>query len=196
MEKPTNRLTGFLVFLAITVGVIVFARGFIFSPSDEIQLPNTGGQINRSGGALPSRLLIPSLGIDAHIQPVGVGKSGNMAVPSKYADVAWYKYGARPGDTGSAVLAGHVDNGFGLAGVFKRLEELESGDEIIVETASGERLRYQVLKSVTYPFNEAPLEDIFIRNDGSFLNLITCRGEWLDSSKMYDERLVVYAELQ
>lgn len=196
MEKPNNRLTGFLVLLAITVGIVVLARGFIFSPSDEIRLPNTGGQINRSGGALPSRLIIPSLGIDARVQHVGVGKSGNMAVPSKYADAAWYKYGARPGDDGSAVMAGHVDNGFGLAGVFKRLEELHPGDEIFVETEKGERLRYRVLKSETYPYDEAPLADIFNRSDGSFLNLITCKGEWLASREMYNERLVVYAELR
>lgn len=83
-----------------------------------------------------------------------------------------------------------------IASVFKRLQELESGDEIFVETSTGERLRYEVLKSETYPYNEAPLADIFNRSDGSFLNLITCRGEWFASRKMYDERLVVYAELQ
>lgn len=196
MEKRSaNRFTSLIVLLAIFAGIIIFARGFIFSPTGEIQLPGAGGRINTGDGALPSRLIIPALEIDAYVQHVGVGKSGNMAVPSKYADVAWYKFGTRPGDRGSAVIAGHVDNGFGLPGVFEHLHELESGDEVFVETGKGERFRYKVLTSETYPYDEAPLAGIFNQSGGSFLNLITCRGEWLASQEMYEERLVIYAQL-
>lgn len=186
-----------IVALAALAGVFVLLWGFVYSPSDEIRLPDTGRSfVNRGDAASPARVIIPSIGVDARIQHVGIGKSGNMAVPARYADAGWYKYGARPGETGSAVLAGHVDNGFGLPGVFKRLEELRSGDEIFVETEKGERIRYEVLKSETYPYDEAPLKDILNRSGGSFLNLITCKGEWLSDQEMYGERLVVYAELE
>jgi sortase A len=53
------------------------------------------------------RLQIPSIKVDAAIQYVGLTGSGSMEVPQGRADVAWYKFGPRPGDLGSAVIAGH-----------------------------------------------------------------------------------------
>jgi sortase (surface protein transpeptidase) len=84
--------------------------------------------------AAPARIRIPSIGVDAFVQDVGIGKSGNMAVPTNYDDVGWYRYGPAPGEKGSAVIDGHVDNGFGLPAVFSRLSELEAGDDIYIDT--------------------------------------------------------------
>src|SRR3989344_5825214 len=59
----------------------------------------------------PSRLLIPSIGVDAHIQSVGLSWRGNgdMGVPTNFTDVAWYNQGPLPGMPGSAVIDGHMD---------------------------------------------------------------------------------------
>src|SRR5579871_2731623 len=56
-------------------------------------------------------LTIPSINVNAPIVPVGFTVDGNMATPDRLSDVGWYEYGTPIGDAGSAVIAGHVDNG-------------------------------------------------------------------------------------
>ncbi|HVZ75720.1 MAG TPA: class F sortase [Candidatus Paceibacterota bacterium] len=142
------------------------------------------------------RLRIPAIGVDAAIQDVGIGKTGNMAVPTNYTDVGWYRYGTKIGDAGSAVMDGHVDNGFALAAVFKNLDQLKAGDDIYVDKQDGTTLHFKVEEADDYPAADVPLQQLFNRNDGQArLNLITCAGEWDSSAEAYDHRTVVYAVL-
>lgn len=143
----------------------------------------------------PSRLIIPALEINAAVQDVGIGKTGNMAVPLKYADVGWYRYGPYPGQAGSAVIDGHVDNGFGLAAVFKNINTLKPGDDIYIEAQSGTRKHFIVEEVGQYLVTEVPLQKIFNRTDKARLNLITCAGDWVAQEEAYDSRTVVYAVL-
>ena len=69
------------------------------------------------------RISIPAIKVDAKIQEVGITAKGNMAAPRTFSEVGWYKYGPRPGETGSAVLAGHVDNGIAFPAVFSKLDK-------------------------------------------------------------------------
>lgn len=144
----------------------------------------------------PVRLQVPSLGIDAHVQSVGIGKSGNMAVPTNYTDVAWYRSGTLPGHVGSAVFDGHVDNGFGLDGVFKHLGDITVGDQIVVITKGGTAYTYTVDATQNYPYDAVPTGTIFHVSDAARLTIITCEGAWISGKKTYDHRLVVYATLR
>lgn len=143
----------------------------------------------------PTTIRIPTLNIDTKIQQTGLNAKGNMGVPTNYTDVAWYKHGTVPGQTGSAVIDGHVDNGLGLSGVFKRLSELKKGDDIYVLTKTGRELHFIVEEATSYPYKSVPLEKLFSRNDDARLNLITCGGTWVKSEKTYDQRFVVYTRL-
>jgi len=142
---------------------------------------------------IPVRLQIPALNIDANVQQVGLTFKGNMGIPSNFTDVAWYRYGAVPGDVGSAVIDGHVDNGLSLAGVFKHLVDLKAGDDVYVAMASGDRVHFKVRDSEYYDYTSAPTALIFNENDASLLRLITCNGDWVSQDKTYDKRLVVTA---
>ena len=133
--------------------------------------------------------------IDADVQHVGVKADGSMGTPSNFTDVAWYKYGTIPGQRGSAVIDGHVDNGLSLPGVFKRLGELEIGDDVYVEQKNGSKMRFVVVDIKHFPYDEAPRELIFGRSDAVRLNLVTCEGDWIRQQKTYSERLVVFTEL-
>ena len=144
---------------------------------------------------MPVKLLIPKLEIDTDVQHVGVTKSGNMAAPNNFVDVGWWKYGTIPGEKGSAVMAGHEDNALSLDGVFKRLGDLEKGDDVYVVDKSGEKKHFRVIDTEIYPYNDAPLDKIFHTDDSSYLVLITCAGDWIPEAKTNDKRLVVYAEL-
>ncbi len=180
---------------ACAVFASAFASSFFYAPDDEIDAPPAEIVPTPGPGQEPVRLRIPILGIDADVQHVGITESGSMATPKGFQDVGWYKYGVTPGGGGSSVIAGHVDNGLGLAGVFKNLNQLREGDEIIVEKADGSEVRFVVTGSRSYPHDAAPTEVIFNPAGSPRLNLITCEGTWLSDTRTYDQRLVVFATL-
>jgi len=164
-QKRGTRALGAAVItlVACVVFTFTFIRSVAYSPEAEIPLPTSltsavSNQVrindtDRFGAmGLPTRLIIPDLNIDAEVQKVGIAKSGNMTPPSHFSDVGWYKYGTVPGEVGSAVMAGHVDNALGLAGVFKYLGDLNTGQDIYVSTDKGEKLHFKVADIASYDY--------------------------------------------
>jgi LPXTG-site transpeptidase (sortase) family protein len=143
--------------------------------------------------ALPNplgRLVIPSINLKAPIAAVGLTLAGNMGVLNDPTKVGWYKNGAVPGATGSAVIDAHVFQ------AFAKLKNLKLGSSIYVARADGSQLRFVVSEIAVYAYNATePLAKIFNRSDESRLNLITCYGKLTADRSTYDHRLVVYAEL-
>jgi len=191
-----------LALAVVVFGVLAFsstlAHALWYAPEDMTAINPPPAKIvhnKASPGDQPARLSIPALTIDASVQEVGINAKGNMGIPSNYQDVAWYKYGTTPGEFGSAVIDGHVDNGLGLDGVFKHLGDIKIGDDVFVETQKGERLHFVVIDIESYPYTATPDDVIFNKADAAYLNLITCEGKWVKSDKTYDERLVVYTAL-
>lgn len=193
----------------ITAGVIACAAALVFgatlahallySPDIEVfatHLPAVAViHKNVTPSEYPVRLIIPSLSVDANIQNVGISAKGTMAVPNNFTDVGWYKYGTVPGMEGSAVMAGHVDNALALPGVFKHLNEIKIGDDVIVRTKNGTEMHFTVDDVVSYPVADAPADKIFNNSNGTHLNLVTCEGDWLQKEHQYSRRLVVYTHL-
>ncbi len=142
----------------------------------------------------PLRLIIPSLRINTYVQQVGTRVNGAMASPSNFTDVAWYRYGVVPGQPGSAVIAGHLDNALSLPGVFKKLDKLKKGDDIFIETEGTTLIHFVVKGADYYPYTAFP-ESVFKENGEPLLSLVTCSGKWLKDKGTYSERLVVTAEL-
>jgi len=82
--------------------------------------------------ALPVRLVIPKIGLDAPVTVKGLDPNGAMQNPNGPEDVAWYDFTARPGPGGNAVFPGHLDcHDYGPA-VFARLREMTAGDLVVV----------------------------------------------------------------
>lgn len=182
--------------LAVTIFSVTLVRALWYAPQlNNLAPATTTLQRVVPPDEMPARLVIPKLEIDTDIQYVGVTAEGNMGVPNNFRDVAWYKYGPVPGERGSAVVAGHVDNGLSLAGVFKHLGDLEPGDDVYVERKNGERIHFVVVEREIYHYQEVPLDKLFERTDGTYLNLVTCDGSWIKDERTYDERLVVYTRL-
>lgn len=189
-----------LVGLITAIAAIIFfgtlVQALLYAPESDLRVPSAE-TIPRDlpPSEEPVTLRIPRLDIDTDIQQTGVNAKGDMGVPTNYSDVAWYKHGTIPGQRGSAVIDGHVDNGLGLAGVFKNLGKLTRGDDIYVVTKTGRELHFVVEEVVAYPYKLVPLERLFSRTDDARLNLITCGGNWIKAEKTYDERVVVYTRL-
>ncbi|MDB5194178.1 MAG: peptidase sortase [Parcubacteria group bacterium] len=200
-----KKLTGFgIVIAAILVLGFTVRHAVYYAPDTEVTPPamvlgttTTSTMVSAQSPepSQPLRLIIPSIGVNANVQYVGVKADGSMGTPNNFTDVAWYKYGPVPGDTGSSVIDGHVDNALALSGVFKHLGDVKIGDDIYVMRKDGTKLHFRVMDTEMYSYKTAPNEKIFATEGGKFLNLITCAGTWIKGEHSYDERLVVYTEL-
>src|SRR3989344_267875 len=129
-----TKIAKLLIGLCLLVASVVLVRGLYYAPNNEDSgMPVASSSQAAAGGTIatvapteyPSRLLIPKLDIDAHVQHVGLTKSGNMAAPKNFTDVSWWKYGTVPGYRGSAVMAGHEDNAIDTPAIFYDLNKLE-----------------------------------------------------------------------
>jgi len=198
------------MFRKVTAGLIALVAAFIFSatfthalfypPDSEVTVvnsdPSTVAATHKgTPDEYPVRLVIPSLHIDANVQYVGITAHGTMSVPNNFTDVGWYKYCPLPGASGSAVMAGHVDNALALPGVFKHLQDIQQGADVYVLEKNGGQLHFVVDDVETYDPTSAPTGRIFENVGSPHLNLITCEGTWVQSEHQYDHRLVVYTHL-
>lgn len=142
----------------------------------------------------PRRLKIPSIGVDALIEPVGLTKLKAMDVPKKPMDTGWFELGPTPGEKGSAVIAGH--RGFRKEpAIFDSLHKIKIGDEVIVRNEKDKELVFVVREMRTYGAKEQ-VPDVWSKDDSKYLNLITCSGRWNPFTRTSDERLVVFTELK
>jgi LPXTG-site transpeptidase (sortase) family protein len=144
-----------------------------------------------SATSTPETLIIPSIGVNAHVERAGKTKTGNMSIPRNFEDVAWYELGYTPGTAGNAVIAGHLDNGKGVPAVFNNLSKLKVGDVVYLKNKIDEVLVFKVTSLTLYDYANAPVEKIFGPSDTAHLNLITCDGTWNRELHAYDKRLVV-----
>jgi LPXTG-site transpeptidase (sortase) family protein len=117
-----------------------------------------------------------------------------VGVPKGPTNAAWFDFGPRPGDSGSAVIVGHEGWKDGIAAVFDDLYKLHTGDRVYVEDGRGTITAFVVREVRTYDQN-GDASDVFGLNDGkAHLNLITCEGVWNKTQKSYSNRLVVFTD--
>ncbi|MBA3550871.1 class F sortase [Patescibacteria group bacterium] len=200
--KRSSKITTFIIGI-ITVGAIVICvRTFTHAalgPSlqdSKITVTSTEEPVIPSdSSAWPSSLRIPSLQVQTEVQHVGISNKGTMAVPSNYTDVAWYREGVLPGHEGSAVFAGHYDNGFGRAGIFYKLKDLKPGDDIYVTLADTTELHFKVAATEQLPQDTTETGEIFSTEGIPRIRLITCDGVWNSELKTYSNRYIVTATL-
>ena len=140
----------------------------------------------------PERLQIPALNVDARVVPVGLTSGGYMDSPKGADDIGWFDRSARPGERGSAVLAGHSGYRSGPA-VFDDLPELEEGDRVYVVDEDKNRVAFRVTDTKLYA-PDAKVPEIFSSKGASRLSIITCTGVWNPATRTHSKRLVVVAE--
>lgn len=146
--------------------------------------------------SVPIRLTIPKINVDAFVETVSLAKDGAMDVPKGPNNTAWFDLGPRPGESGSAVIAGHSGWKGGEPAVFDNLNKLNIGDKLYIEGKNGITAVFVIHKIKTYDLFTNP-SDVFSSTDGkSHLNLITCNGIWDKVSKNSSGRLVVFADME
>lgn len=145
--------------------------------------------------AEPDHLAIPTIGLDASVEQVGLTKSGAMAVPANTNNVGWFKEGYQPGELGNAVITGHVDTLWLKPAVFAHIDQLTAGNLLTVTDVNGARYIFSVDQVIHYRLSELPLNEIYGASATAHLNLITCSGQWSWRIGSYTERTVVYTTL-
>lgn len=193
-EKRKFILIIVVTVFAIAVFAITLIRATYYVPNNELKSVRVSASTT-DPILYPQTLQIPSINVEAKVQEVGITTDGDMAAPHSLTDVGWYKYGTIPGNIGSAVIDGHVDNGLSLPAVFYNLKKLTKGDDIYITRKDSSTVHFKVASVDIYHYKEVPMEMIVHQNDKARLRLITCTGDWVPQDKTAEYRVVVTAEL-
>jgi sortase (surface protein transpeptidase) len=144
--------------------------------------------------AAPTRVRVPSIDVESELVRLGVDADRVLVPPTDFGTAGWFAEGPAPGETGPAVIAGHVDSTDGPA-VFFRLRELQAGDEVLVDRADGSTARFEVRSVQRYPKDAFPTEEVYGPTPRAELRLITCGGEFDSEERSYRDNVVVSAQL-
>jgi sortase (surface protein transpeptidase) len=145
---------------------------------------------------LPVSVEIPAIRVHSALLRLGVKPDGTMQVPplQRSSAAAWYKYSATPGQHGTSVIEGHVDNDQGPA-VFFRLGALRPGDLVNVRLADGITAVFRVTGVRQYPKSHFPAKAVYRATRFAALRLITCGGAFDYATSQYLSSTVVFAFL-
>jgi hypothetical protein len=186
---------------AAAVGVAVVAQQHAPQPSAA-----TAGTTGPSGGkgwwlslrrSMPVSVEIPAIGVHSVLLRLGVKPDGTMQVPPVHRrpdTAAWYKYSVTPGQIGTSVIEGHVDNDQGPA-VFFRLGALRPGDLVNVRLADGITAVFRITGVRLYPKSGFPAKTVYRATRFAGLRLITCGGAFDYATSQYLNSTVVFAFL-
>jgi LPXTG-site transpeptidase (sortase) family protein len=143
----------------------------------------------------PTGLVIPAIGVRTKLIRLGLTAGGALQVPTSTSVAGWYTGSPRPGATGAAVIAGHIDSYLG-PGVFFRLRELRPGDLVYVQRGHGSLAVFRVTAVRTVLKSRFPSAAVYGAVPTSQLRLITCGGTFDPATGHYLSNVIVFAVLQ
>ncbi|MBL3670207.1 class F sortase [Streptomyces sp. M2CJ-2] len=143
----------------------------------------------------PDRVRIPSIDVDAPLTGLSLTGTGSLDVPppERRNLAGWYEAGTTPGERGTAIVAGHVDNADGPA-VFYSLGALHKGSTVEVDRQDGRTAVFTVHAVEVYDARDFPDEQVYGAAKRPELRIITCGGGWSRGTG-YRGNVVVYAHL-
>jgi hypothetical protein len=141
--------------------------------------------------APPAQLLIPLLRVNRAVEAVGTNRAGVMNLPVNGWNAGWYEGGPVPGAPGDAVIEGHA--GYpDQPMIFGKLSTMKPGDQIVVVLGDKSRRLFVVVSQSSVPVGMAP-PDLASPFGPPRLTLITCSGDFDETTHSYARRLVVQA---
>ena len=148
------------------------------------------------GPATPTRVRIPSINVNAPLTSLSLNSSGQLnAPPEQNRNLAgWYGKGATPGEIGTAVIAGHVDNNQGPA-VFYSLGALKPGAEVDVDRTDSTTAVFTVDAVEAYDARAFPSDKVYDDSARAELRVITCGAGFDKRDYQYMGNVVVFAHL-
>ncbi len=140
----------------------------------------------------PIRVVIPSIEVDSKVKEAGTyWQDGQQYYETLPWVVAHYRFTAKAGEVGNAVLTGHVTSK-AAGNVFADLYKVQLGDVVRLYSEDNE---------FTYVVTDIRLVDpsdvgVMDSTPDATVTLITCAGEWIPSEHQYTQRLIVTAKLK
>ncbi|QKV80475.1 class F sortase [Amycolatopsis sp. Hca4] len=144
----------------------------------------------------PVAVEVPRIGAQSTLIPLGLNPDGTLEVPpvSRPMQAGWYALGPTPGESGPAVIVGHVD-GNRQKGIFYRLRELVPGDRVLVTRKDGTTLTFVVSHVDRVDKDEFPSGAVYGDTPDPQLRLITCGGSFDRTVHSYRDNIIAYAKL-
>jgi hypothetical protein len=163
-------------------------------PSDSDLLTLTLPPILRA--ATPTRIRIPGIRVNAPLTALGLDPTGRLAAPPERSRnlAGWYRGGAAPGEFGTAVIAGHVDNRQGPA-VFYNLGALKRNEEVDVDRSDGMTAVFTIDAVEAFEARSFPNAKVYADTNRAELRIITCGGGFDKRHGHYQGNVVVFAHL-
>ena len=165
------------------------------APLPDIKVVDAAPRSPRSSkAAQPVRVEIPEVDLDVEVRPTGVAKDGSMELPDTVRRAGWYRFGATPSEeSGTTVIAAHVDTRSEGLGPFARLTSVRRGDRIVVTDRAGDEHAFRILSRRQIDRTRLPVGDLFDRGGPPRLVVLTCGGAY-DARNGYRDNVVVIAE--
>ncbi|MGW2086706.1 class F sortase [Streptomyces sp. NPDC001880] len=206
-----GRLLAGVVWAVLLLGLWLWGRG-VTDGSGASSAPTTGdvAAVGRPlgvplppphdpiEGAVPERVEIPSIGVEAPVVARGLDKDGAIDPPpfDTPQTVGWFGGGTEPGAKGPALLVGHVDTETRPA-VFYGLSAARPGAKVEITRADGTVAEFTIDDVQVFTRARFDADKAYgPRKDGrAELRLITCGGAYDRASRSYDANVVVSAYL-
>lgn len=160
-----------------------------------VQVPTSTG-VAGTAPATPVEVEVPRIGAKSSLVEVGLNADQTIEVPpvDQPMQAAWYRLGPKPGETGPAVLLGHVD-GNKEPGIFYRLREVVENDQILVTDQAGRSRTFVVYRTAQVPKDTFPTDEVYGDTTGPELRVITCGGSFDTAANSYRDNTIVFAKL-
>ncbi|KUM90775.1 class F sortase [Streptomyces pseudovenezuelae] len=202
-----NRSFGNTAIAGVTVVALCSGAWLLRSGTETHAPPQPSAAQARAGGdsgraaapalppSPPDRVRIPAIRVDAPLMALALTAGGSLDVPpaARKNLAGWYEAGTTPGETGTAIVAGHVDNAEGPA-VFYDLGALRKGSAIEVDRRDGSVAVFSVDAVEVYDAKNFPDEKVYGAAKRPELRVITCGGGYSRSTG-YRGNVVVFAHL-
>ncbi|MGW2822045.1 class F sortase [Streptomyces sp. NPDC001443] len=207
-ERPRKRAPWGVMALVLLTGLALIRNGsgeFDVGPPQ----PAAAAGTNSSGAArgalglapdplpyaVPDRVRIPAIQVNAPVTPVGLDTDGWIDAPTPDDPnlAGWFTGAVSPGEKGTAVIVGHVDNQQGPA-VFYGLGALKKGNRVEVGRRDGKTAVFEIYGIEVFEKSNFPSDRVYGSKGTPELRVITCGGGFTQQNG-YDGNVVVFARL-
>ncbi|MFD7874927.1 class F sortase [Streptomyces sp. NPDC059766] len=207
-ERPRKRAPWGVMALVLLTGLALIRNGsgeFDVGPPQPAAAAATDGSgvapgtFGRAPDALPysvpDRVRIPAIQVNAPVTSVGLDKDGwiDAPTPDNPNLAGWFTGAVSPGEKGTAVIVGHVDNQQGPA-VFYGLGALKKGNRVEVGRRDGRTAVFEIYGIEVFEKSNFPSDRVYGSKGSPELRVITCGGGFTQQNG-YAGNVVVFARL-